>query len=113
MHEYWMKTDVNKLPDVKDSGLVFSQDSEANLIGVEVYDGNTPVELTGDITANVVRANGTTIEIDGDSEDNRAWVVLDEDAYAVVGNIGVFIKLASGTMVTTLGGVEAYVYKSR
>lgn len=113
MHEYWTKADTKRLAKVTNSGLMFSQDDEANKIGVEVYNGQTPVELTGSVVANIVRANGTTIEIEGDCEDNRAWVILTDDAYAVVGNIGVFIKLTNNGAVTTLCGVEAYVYKSR
>lgn len=113
MHEYWTKVDLLKLPEIKKPGLMFSQDDEANLIGVEVTKDNSPVELSGNVTANVILHDGTTIQIEGESDENKAWVVLTDDAYAVVGNLGVFLKISDGDSVSTLCGVEAYVYKSR
>ena len=113
MHEYWTKTDLLKLPEIKKPGLMFSQDDDANMIGVEVTKDGSPVTISGDVVANVTRQDGSTIQINGDSDGNKAWVVLSEDAYAVVGNIGVFLKVSDGDSVSTLCGVEAYVYKSR
>ena len=91
---------------------MFSQDDEANLIGVEVTDDGSPVTLSGTVSANVILQDGTTIQIDGECEDNKAWVVLTDEAYEVVGKIEVFIKLEDDGQVSTLCGVEAYVYKS-
>ena len=112
MFERWMETDLNQLPKVEDSGLTFSQDSGANKLGVKVFDNGDPVTLSGTVKAWVVRANGTTIQINGSKSGNTAWVVLTSDAYAVVGRIGVFIKLLSGNDVTTLGGFDGYVYRT-
>lgn len=112
MHEYWTKADLLKLPEIKKPGLMFSQDDEANLIGVEVTKDGDTVTLSGDVTANVIRQDGSTIQIEGESDGNKAWVVLSEDAYEIVGNIGVFLKISDGDSVSTLCGVEAYVYKT-
>lgn len=108
MREYWLKAETGKLPEVKRSGIMFSQDDGANRIGVEMDE-----ELTGSILVNIVRADGTTIQEDGEKDGNRAWIDLPDDAYAVVGPVGVFLKVVSGEIVATLGGVEAYVVKSR
>lgn len=114
MFEYWMQTDLQRLPEVRHlGGQVFSKDSGANKIGVEVLNGGEPATLTGTITANIVRADGTTITASGSKSGNRAWVVLPEAAYNVVGHIGIYIKATNGTEVATLGGVESYVFKSR
>ena len=114
MFEYWMQTDLQRLPEVKHlGGQVFSKDNGANKIGVEVLDGGEPITLSGTITANIILADGTTITAPGDKSGNRAWVVLPEAAYNVVGHIGIYLKRTSGTETATLGGVESYVYKSR
>lgn len=113
MFEHWIRSDLKKLPAVETlAGRAFSGDSGANKIGVVVTDGGEAVTLTGTVKAYIVRPNGTTIEATGDKSGNTAWVVLPEGAYAYAGKIGVFLKLINGTVVTTLGGVEAYVYKS-
>lgn len=108
MREYWLKAETGKLPEVKRSGIMFSQDDGANRIGVEMDE-----ELTGSILVNIVRADGSTIQEDGEKDGGRAWVDLPAAAYAVVGPVGVFLKVVSGEIVATLGGVEAYVVKSR
>lgn len=113
MFEYWLDVDKTNLPPVKRLGDVFSQDSGANKIGVRVTENRLPVTLTGSVKAWIVKPNGSTIEVDGEKDGNKAWVVLPEGAYTDVGLIGIFVKLINGTQVTTLGGVEAYVYKSR
>ena len=108
MREYWLNAETGKLPEVKRYGIMFSQDDGANRIGVEMDE-----ELTGSILVNIVRADGSTIQEDGEKDGNRAWVDLPAAAYAVVGPVGVFLKVVSGEIVATLGGVEAYVVKSR
>lgn len=113
MFEYWLETDLQRLAEVKHSGIVFSQDSGANKIGVKVTNNGIPVTLTGTVNGYVIKPDGTTIEITGDKSGNEAWVVLSSSAYSVVGSISVFVKLINGTEVTTLGGVEAYVYPSK
>lgn len=113
MREYWLKAETGALPEVKRSGIMFSQDDDANRIGVEVMDGGAPAELSGTILASIVRADGTTIQETGEKDGGRAWVDLPAAAYAVVGPVGVFLKVVSGEIVATLGGVEAYVVKSR
>lgn len=113
MFEYWLQTDLQRLPTVKPLGNVFSQDSGANKIGVIVTDGGEAAELSGTIRANVVKPDGSTIQVTGEASGNRAWVILPAAAYTAVGQIGVYLKLITENETTTLGGVEGYVNKSR
>lgn len=113
MFETWLKTDLQSLPEVKKLNLLFSQDSGANKIGVEVFDGGIPATLVGNVVASVIRADGSTISINGSKSDNKAWVELTAACYTNVGQISVFLKLVNGSEVATLGGVEGFVFKSR
>lgn len=115
MFEHWVHTDLSRLPDVKKLGNVFSQDSGANKIGVTVTKDGSPVTLSGTVKALIVKADGTTVTETSNVglSGNTAWVVLPASAYTVVGQIGVYLKLTSGNTVTTLGGVEGYVYQSK
>ena len=110
--ETWLKADTNRLPQVRDSGTMFTQDSGANLIGVEVYDGDTAVTLSGTVKAWIILPDGTTIQQNGSKSGNRAWVTLPNNAYTREGCISIFIKLINGNDITTLGGIEGVVYKS-
>lgn len=115
--ETWLKSDLKKPVTVKQlPGVVFSQDSKANKVGVIVTDGGKPVTLSGTVYGYVIKPNGTTVEVAGaiDSEDaSRASFVMPQEAYAV-GHISIVIKLSStGSVVTTLAACTAYVYQSR
>lgn len=83
-------------------GLTFTGDDEANLIGVSVTDGGTAVSLTGDISANVICADGQTIAVEGEKDSNKAWIVLPDDAYATEGEITVAISEVNDDEKTTL-----------
>ena len=112
MTEYWTRTDLQKLPEVKRPGdLLFYADSDANRIGVHVSDGGIPVTLTGSIRAWIILPDGTTIQEDGEKDGNRAWVDLPDEAYVAQGPIGIYLKHINGTKIATLGGVEGYVYR--
>ena len=112
MFEYWMDSDLKKLPAVKRLGNVFSADSGANLIGVRVFDDGEEVTLNGTVSANVIRADGETITVSGSKNGNTAYVVLPQDAYEVKGLLKVVIKITNGSTVTGLGAVEGYVYQT-
>ena len=112
MHEYWIDTDVSRLPVVKQSPIVFEKDSGANKIGVRVTDHGEPLALSGTIRANIVRGNGSMVVADGARDGNRAWVILPASAYAYTGKLSVFIKMLNGNDVVTLGGIEAKVYQA-
>lgn len=113
MIETFYNQDVNKPVKVQYlDGNVFSLDNNGNKIGVNLYDGTSPVDVAGTISANVIRADGATVAVSGSSSNNSAWVVLPQTAYAVPGLISVIIKATSGSNITTLCAVVGNVYQS-
>ena len=114
--ETWLKTDLQKPISVKQlPGVVFSQDSMANKVGVIVTDGGAPVELSGTVYGYVIKPDGTTVNIEGeiDEEDSsRAYFLMTQECYAV-GHISIAIKIQDDDVITTLAACSAYVYQSR
>ena len=116
--ETWLKTDLMQPNQVVPlHGRLFSQDAMSNLIGVHVFSDGEPVEsLNGTVTGWVIRADGATVAIDGETSGNDAYIILPQAAYAVVGNITIAIRLVdtSGedTVETTLGVCTGYVYRT-
>ena len=107
MFEYWMDASLDRLANVHFvPGRAFNADSGSNLFGVKVQGASS---LTGTVSANIVKPDGTTITQNGSTDGNKAWVVLPEAAYTVKGKIVIAIKLTNGTEVTTLGAFEIYV----
>ena len=107
MFEYWMNARLDRLATVQiTSGRAFNGDQGANLFGVKVEGVSS---LTGTVSANIVKPDGTTITQSGSKDGNKAWVVLPEAAYTVKGKIIIAIKLTNGTEVATLGAFEIYV----
>lgn len=112
MFEHWIKTDLKEPVQVQRlQGVLFSGDDGANKIGVIVTNGGAAVTLSGTVKAKVITPSGTTVEVTGDKSGSQAWVVLPDDVYTDVGHIGIYIKLISGSEITTLGGIEAYVHR--
>ena len=116
MIESWVKNDLKRALQVQYlQGMVFSGDNDGNLVGVEMYDGGEPAALAGSVSANVIRADGTTVAVTGTLSDGyKASVVLPQACYAVPGVISIIIKLTDGETdaVTTLGAVVSSVYRS-
>ena len=111
--ETWFDQDLKKAVKVRYiDGNVFSQDNNGNLIGVNVYSNGEPVTLGGSISASVIRADGVTIAIAGNSSGNTASVVLPQTAYAVPGVLSVVIKHTDGASTSTICAVVGNVYQS-
>lgn len=111
--ETWYNQDLAQAVKVKYiDGNVFSQDSGGNRIGVNLFKNGEPFTVTGTISANVIRADGATVAVSGQSSQNSAWVDLPQAAYAVPGSLSVVIKSLSNGYVTTLCAVVANVYIS-
>lgn len=83
-----------------------------NRIGVEIMDGGQPAVVSGTVSANVLRADGATVAVAGTLSGNKASVVLPQSAYMVPGMTAIVVKLTSGNTVTTIGAVQAIVYRS-
>lgn len=113
MIETWFSQDLNEPVQVHQlDGNVFSQDNQGNLIGVNVFDGGAPATLSGSVSANVIRADGTTVAVTGVLTNNSCYIILPSAAYAVPGIISVVIKLTGGGSTTTLCALVANVYQS-
>lgn len=111
--ETWIKTDLQqpvKFTDIH--GMVFTQDNMANRIGVEVYDGRSAADLSGIVLGYIIRADNTTVVVDGSLSGNKVWVDLPESAYAVPGQIQIAIRLVSGTTKSVLAACIGYVTRS-
>lgn len=93
-------------------GNVFSQDNQGNIIGVKVFDNGQPVNLSGSVSAYIVRPDGVTVPATGTINGNKASVTLPEAAYAIPGVISIVLKIAAGLIITTLLAVVATVYAS-
>lgn len=114
MFEYWMDVDLERLPAVERvRGRVFTADNGANLIGVRVTDDGEPVTISGTVKANIVKPDGTTIEMTGSKSENGAYVILPESAYTLAGRIGIYLRIEDNGQVITLGGAEGYVHPSK
>lgn len=94
------------------NGMFFSQDVQANRIVVSVVREGTPENLSGTISANIIRADGATVAQTGTIEGNVASVTMPEAAYAIPGAIAVFVKHTQDGATSTLAAVTGYVYKS-
>lgn len=111
--ETWFRQDLMSLVNVSYiGGNVFSQDNGGNLVGVEVYNNGEPATLSGSISGNVIRTDGTTIAVEGSFSGNKAWIVLPADAYIVPGVISIIIKNTVSTQITTLAACVVNVYQS-
>ena len=95
--ETWIQTDLSQIPKVHDlKGVLFSSDSSANLIGVEVTDNGEPVVLEGNVKGYVVLSNGVTKKINGSYRNNsKVYIVLTNAVYSVPGPVDIYIKLQS------------------
>lgn len=94
-------------------GNLYSQDYAANAIGVNCFYKGQPNTLTGTVSANIIRADGSTVvQPQGIVSGNNARVTLPAAAYAVPGPIVIAIKLNDGTRTTTLCCVAGNVVES-
>ena len=107
--ETWLVSDIGQPVTVKKlSGNLFSADSQGNLVGVKVVDGDKPAEIQGNVSAYIIRGDNKTVVVSGTLEENRAWIILPASAYVVVGRISIVIKV--GTI--TVGACTGSVYKT-
>lgn len=112
--ETWLRQDLKQPIKVQYlGGNLFSQDNQANLIGVEVFDDGVAATLGGSVSASVIRADGGTVAVpSGTVSGNKASVVLPQAAYAVPGQVSIVVKLTQSGTVTTLAALIAVVYRS-
>ena len=93
-------------------GYFFRKDSAGHRINVDVFDNGVPVSVGGSVSAEVVRSDGETVPVTGAVSENRAYVILPQAAYAVVGAVQITIKVTEGTTIVTIACFVAYVHES-
>ena len=111
--ESWFNHDLKNVVKVRYiDGNVFSMDNDGNLIGVNVYDNGEPANLSGTVSANIIRGDGATVPVTGTLAGNKVSVILPQAAYYAAGMITIIIKLTSGSVITTLFAAVVNVYQS-
>ena len=112
--ETWLRCELMEPVQVHYlKGNVFSQDSEGNLIGVEVFRNGEPATLGGSVTGYCILADGSTIPVSGQRVENRVSIKLLQACYAIPGAISIVVKNTDGNTITTLGCIVATVYRSK
>lgn len=111
--DYRTTCELNKPVTIKHlDGMFFSQDVQANRIVVSVVRGGVNENLSGTVSANIIRADGSTVAQAGTISGNIASVTMPAAAYAVPGAIAVFVKHTQSGVTSTIAAVTGYVYKS-
>ena len=116
--ETWLQTDLKKPAQVQPlRGVMFSQDNQGDLVGVNVYDNGQPAQISGTVLGYIIKDNGETVSVTGTLQENRAWIVLPANAYDVVGMIHIAIQLKANSSQTspvlTLGMCAVYVQRTQ
>lgn len=113
MFETWLTCDLSEGVLVTPlAGNVFSQDKMANKIGVIVTKDGEPVTLSGTAQGWVIRADESTVVVTGETQANKAWIVLPQSAYSVVGAIQITIRIVDESSAVTIGACCGYVHRS-
>lgn len=111
--ETWLTNDLQKIPKVEILyGVFFTQDSQGNKLGVVVTNGGQAATLTGTVMGYIIRADDYTVTVQGNSDGNRAWIIMPPQAYYVEGEINVVIRLENGTEKTTLCALRTTVHRT-
>lgn len=86
-------------------------DAGGNRFGFRCLRNGEPVSLSGStVIGHFIRANGTTVEIDGGAvTGDTAYVTLPAACYAVEGNFTLAIKLSGGGVTGTIRMVDGTV----
>ena len=100
---------LNGEPAVFSLRQLYYADQEANKIGAIVFMGGEPYALAGTCTGTAIRADGTTVPMQGTVDGNQAYITLIPDCYAIEGNIQIFVKITIGDVVATLAAAVGTV----
>ena len=106
MVETWVNQDLKQpVRMIYPKGNFFEDDNNGNLVGVRVFDGDSPATLTGSCVGYCVLSNGASIPVNGMVSGNAAYIVIPSSAYAVPGPVIVVIKNINGSDVATLAAI--------
>lgn len=110
--ESWVDVDLDKKPPVREVKDFYTNDKQANKLGVTVHRGGSTVTLGGTVEVVAIRNDGTTYSMSGEKSGNQAWGELDEHFYLVPGPIDIAIRNIDGQQKTVLAGFHGYVRHS-
>jgi len=116
--EKWANIDLTAGPrTIPVENGFFTQDNQANLLGIRVLKNGVPRALSGTVGAYVKFPDGTTLSaiqgtIGGD-DNNEASVLLPAEAYSQVGSIEVTIYNKDGNPQKVLAVFYGYVHRTR
>lgn len=94
--------------------LLMEGDAQANELRVSLFDGKTPLELSGlSVGGSFTRADGAEVPIKGSVESNVVKAALDEYCYAVPGPFGLYVQLLDslGDVKRTVLLMAGYVHE--
>ena len=85
-------------------------DGKGNRYGVRLFRDRTPVNLSGvTVVAYFIRANGTSVVINGAISENKAYIDLPAACYAYEGNFTLSIKLVTSGETATVRIIDGTV----
>lgn len=88
-------------------------DSNGNRFGFRCLRNGEPVSLTGSaVIGHFIRADGDTVQLNGEVDGNTAFVTLPSTCYAVEGQFTLAIKLSGGGVTGTIRMVDGTVIKT-
>ena len=106
MVETWVSQDLKQpVRMIYPKGNFFEEDNNGNIVGVRVYNGDSPAALTGSCVGYCVLSNGSSIPVNGTVSGNTAHIVIPSSVYAVPGPVIVVIKNINGSNVATLAAI--------
>ena len=104
--ETWVNQDLKQpVRMIYPKGNFFENDNLGNLVGVRVFNGDSPAALTGSCVGYCVLSNGSSIPVSGTVSGNTAYIVIPSSVYAVPGPVIVVIKNINGSNVATLAAI--------
>ena len=83
-------------------GLLFTGDNESLTVRARVRRGAASEAVTGSVVAHAIRADGSTVVVDGEASGNEASASLPASSLACEGPLGVMLRVIEGDEKTTI-----------
>lgn len=101
--EQWFAQDFRKPIFIRHcESVMFTGDDKGAIVGVRLYNNETPYSGGGTVTGAVKRSDGGLVPLTGTLSGNAASVVISAAALAYPGPIGVHVVLTQGGSTTTV-----------
>ena len=95
------------------TGLAFTEEAGAHTFVITGYDENgTETGFSGTISALILRADNTTVAVDGAISDGKATVTMVSDCYHVAGRFSIAIYVSDGTDSACIYAAVGNVYRT-